>query len=77
MAPAPAPVLDELGLGEEEDIFMSLSIFFMVWYYVEVVAAIRALASVSWDSVRPLLVAALAMQSRLPPRTWRARSLAG
>ena len=60
---APAPVLDDLGLGEEE-IFISVRSFFIVWYCVEVVAASRALASVSCNSVRPLLVAASAIRLR-------------
>ena len=47
---APAPVLGDLGLGEEE-IFMSVRSFFIVWYYVEVAATSRALAYVSCDSV--------------------------
>ena len=59
-----APVLDELGLGEEEESYMSVSNFLMFWYCVEVVAASRALASVSWDSVSPLLGAASAIRSR-------------
>ena len=63
VAPAPAPELDDLGLGEEEH-FMSVRIFFIVWYCVEVAEASRALASVSCDSVRPLLVAASAIRSR-------------
>ena len=62
MAPALAPELDDLGLGEEES-FMSIRSFFIVWYCVEV-AASRALTSVSSDSVRPLLVAASAIRSR-------------
>ena len=63
VAPALAPVLDDLGLGEEES-FMSVRSFFIVWYCVEVAAASPALASVSCDSVRPLLVVASAIRSR-------------
>ena len=64
VAPVPAPVLDDLGLGEEEENFMPVISFFVVWYCVEFAAASRALASVNWDNVRPLLVAALDMRSR-------------
>ena len=64
VAPAPAPVLDDLGLGEEEESFMSVSNFLMVSYCLEVVAARHALESVSWNSVRPLLVAASTIRSR-------------
>ena len=69
VALAPAPELDDLGLGEEEH-FMSVRRFFIVWYYVEVAEASRALASVSYDSVRQLLLAALAIRSRWPTRCW-------
>ena len=64
VAPAPAPVLDDLGLGEEEEIFMSVSNFLMASYCLEVVEVRHALGSVSWNSVRPLLVAASAIWSR-------------
>ena len=74
--PAPESDLDNLGLGEEENL-MSVRSFFIAWYYVEVAEASRALASVSYDSVRPLLLAALAICSRWPTRAWSARSLAG
>ena len=60
---APAPVLDDLGLGEEEN-FMFVRSFFIVWYCVEFAAVSRALASVSCNSVRPLLIAASAIRSR-------------
>ena len=63
VAPVPAPELDDLGLGEEEN-FMSVRSFFIVWYCVEVAEASRALASVSCNSVRPLLVAASAIRTR-------------
>ena len=63
VAPAPAPELDDLGLGEEEN-FLSLRSFLIVWYCVEVAAASRALASVGYDIVRPLLVAASSIQSK-------------
>ena len=76
MAPAPAPELDDLGLGEEEH-FISVRSFFIAWYCVEVAEASRALTSVSCDSVRPLLVAASAIRSRWPSRDWSARLLAG
>ena len=46
VAPAPALVLDDLGLGKEEEMFMSVSNFLMVSYLLEVVAARRALTSV-------------------------------
>ena len=39
---APAPVLDDLGLGEEEEIFMSVSNILMASYCLEVVAVRRA-----------------------------------
>ena len=61
--PAPAPELDDLGLGEEEN-FMSVRRFLIVWYCVEVAEASQVLASVSCDSVRLLLVAASAIRSR-------------
>ena len=61
MALAPAPELDYLRLGEEEN-FMSVRSFLIAWYCVEVVEASRALVSMSCDSVRPLLVAASAIQ---------------
>ena len=76
VAPAPAPELDELGLGEEEN-FMSVRSFLIAWYYVEVAEASRALESVSCDNMMPLLVAASAIQSRWPSRACSARLLAG
>ena len=36
---APVPGLDDLGLGEEEIFFMSVSNFLMVSYCLEVVAS--------------------------------------
>ena len=48
----------------------------MVWYCEEVAEARRVLALVSWDSVVPLLVPALAIRSRWPSRAWSANSLA-
>ena len=74
---APAPVLGDLGLGEEEESFISVSNFLMASYCFEVMAVRRELASVSWKSVRPLLVAASAILSRSPSRAWRAKSPAG
>ena len=77
VAPAPAPELDDLGLGEEGlEFFISVKSFLMVWYCDEVAEARHALASVSWDSVVPLLVAASAIRSRWPSRAWSAKSLA-
>ena len=64
MATALAPVLDDLGLGEVEESFISVSNFLMTSYCFEVVAVRRVLASVSWNSVRPLLVTAMAIRSR-------------
>ena len=76
VAPAPAPELDDLGLGEEElEFLMSVRSFFIVWYCEEVAEARRALASVSWESVVPLLVAASAIRLRWPSRTCNARFL--
>ena len=63
VAPAPAPELDDLGLGEEEN-FMSVRSFLIVWYFVEVAEASRALASVSCNIASLLLVAASAIRSR-------------
>ena len=63
VALALAPVLDDLESGEEES-FMSVRSFFIVWYCVKVAAASRALASVICNSVRLLLVAASAIRSR-------------
>ena len=60
----PAPVLDDLGLGEEEESYMSVSNFLMVSYCLEFVESRRALALVIWNSVKPLLVAASAIRSR-------------
>ena len=62
MAPAPAPAteLDDLGLGEEGlEFFMSVNSFLIVWYCEEVAEARRAFVSVIWESVVPLLGAAL------------------
>ena len=57
---APAPELDDLGLGEEGlEFFISVKSFLVVWYYEKVAEARRALALVIWDSVVPLLVAAV------------------
>ena len=65
MAPAPAPELDDLELGEEGlDFCISVKSFLIVWYCEEVAEARRALALVSWESVVPLLVAASAIRSR-------------
>ena len=61
---APAPVLNDIGLGEEEESFMSVSNFLMASYCLEVVAVRRALESVSWNSVRPLLVVASTIRWR-------------
>ena len=55
---------------------MSVRSFFIVWYCEEVAEARRALASVSWESVVPLLVATSAIRSRWPSRACSARSLA-
>ena len=76
MALAPAPELDDLGLGEEE-FLISMRSFLIAWYCMEVAEARRALASVSCESVVPLLVAASAIWSRWPSRACSARSLAG
>ena len=76
MVPAPAQELDDLGLREEE-FSISVRIFLIVWYCVEVAEASRALASVSCKSVVPLLVAASAIRSRCPSRACSARLLAG
>ena len=77
VAPAPAPDLDDLRLGEEGlDFLISVKSFLIVWYCEEVAEARRALALVSWESVVPLLVAALAIRSRWPSRAWSAKSLA-
>ena len=74
---APAPELDDRGLGEEGlEFFISVKSFLMVWYCEEVVEARCALASVSWESVVLLLVAALAIWSRWTSRAWSAKSLA-
>ena len=74
---APAPELDDLGLGEEGlGFFISVKSFLMVWYCKEVAEARRELALVSWGRVVPLLVAALAVRSRWPSRACSARSLA-
>ena len=75
---APAPELDDLGLGEDEfEFLISMRSFLIAWYCVEVAEARRALAYVSWESVVPLLVAALAIRSRWLSRACSARSLAG
>ena len=60
---APAPVLGDLGLGEEEESFISVSNFLMVSYYFEVVVVRRALALVIWKSVRTMVVTASAIWS--------------
>ena len=74
---APAPDLDDLGLGEEGlEFFMSVNSFLIVWYCKEVAEARRALASVNWESVVPLLVVALAIRSRWPSRAWSTKFLA-
>ena len=74
---APAPEFDDLGLGEAElELLMSVRSFLIVWYCEEVAEARRALASVSWESVVPLLVAASAIRLRWPSRACSARSLA-
>ena len=73
---APAPELDDLGLGEEE-FLISVRSFLIAWYCVEVAEARRALASVIWESVVPLLVAESAIRSRWPSRACSARLLAG
>ena len=44
---------------------------------MDVAEASRALASVSFENVRLLLVVASAIRSRWPLRAWSARSLAG
>ena len=59
-----APVLGDLGLGEEEDSFISVSNFLMALYCFEVVAVRCMLALVIWKSVRLLLVAASAIHLR-------------
>ena len=74
---APAPKLDDLGLGEEGvEFFISVKSFLMVWYCEEVAEVRRELALVSWDRVLPLLGAASAIQLRWPYRACSARSLA-
>ena len=74
---APAPEIDDLGLGEEGlEFFISVKFFLMVWYCEEVADARLALDLVSWDSVVTLLVAALAIRSKLPSRAWSDKSLA-
>ena len=63
MAQAPAPELDDLGLGEEGlNFFMSVNSFLIVWCCEEVAEARRAFVSVSWERVVPLLVAASAIR---------------
>ena len=57
---ASAPVLGDLGLGEEEESLISMSNFLMALYCFEVVAVRHALASVCWKSMRPMLVVASA-----------------
>ena len=59
----PAPEIDDLGVGVEES-FISVRSLFIVWYCVEVAEASRTLASVSWDSMSLMLVAASAIRSR-------------
>ena len=76
MAPAPAPELDDLGLGEEElEFLMSVRSFLIVWYCEEVAEARRSLASVSCEIVVLMLVAASAIRLRWPSRACSARSL--
>ena len=76
MLVAPAPELDDLGLGEE-DFFISVRSFLIAWYCVELAEARSVLASVSCKIVVPLLVATSAIRSRWPSRAYSARSLAG
>ena len=74
---APAPKLDDLGLGEEGvEFFISVKSFLMVWYCEEVAEARRELASMSWDRVMPQLVAVSAIRLRWPSRACSARLLA-
>ena len=76
VAPAPAPELDDLGLGEEGlEFLISVNSFLIVWYYEEVAEVRRAFESVSWESVVPLLVVASAIRSRWPSMAWSARLL--
>ena len=58
---APAPLLGDLGLGEEEESSISVSNYLMASYCFEVVSARHALALFSCKSVRPMLVAASAI----------------
>ena len=77
MVLAPAPELNDLGLGEEGlEFFISVKSFLMVWYCEEVAEARHPLALVIWDSVVPLLVAASAIRLRWPSRAWSVKSLA-
>ena len=77
MAPAPAPEIDGLGLGEEGlEFFISVKSFLIVWYCEEVAEARRALDSVSWESVVLLFVAALAIRSMWLSWAWSSKSLA-
>ena len=55
---------------------MSINIFLIVWYCEDVAEARQVFASVNWESVVPLLVAASAIRSRWPSRAWRAKLLA-
>ena len=55
---------------------MSVNSFLIVCYCEEVAEARRVFASVSWESVVPLFVAASSIRSRRPSRAWSARSLA-
>ena len=76
VAPTPAPDLENLGLGEEGlEFSISVKSFLIVWYCKEVAEARHVLASVSWESVVPLLVAALSIRSRWSSRAWSAKSL--
>ena len=77
MAPALAPELDDLGLGEEEfEFLISVRSFLIAWYCKEVAEARHVLASVSCESVVPLLVVESAIWSRWPSTAWSAKSLA-
>ena len=55
---------------------MSVNIFLIVWYCEDVAEARQVFASVSWERVIPMLVAASAIRLRWPSRVWSARSLA-
>ena len=74
---APAPVLGDLVLGGEEESLILVSSFLVASYCFEVMAVRRALASVIWNRVRPLFVAAFAILSRWSSRAWREKSPVG